>query len=54
MVLVSGSMATRWGEVTAMARSLPAWMWGSAATRSAYMMGTWPPMVSVMAGTPPL
>ena len=46
--------ATRWGEPTAMARSRPDWMCGSAATRSAYIIGTWPPMVSVIAGTPPL
>ena len=42
----------RWADVTASGTARRAWMWGSAATRSAYMMGTWPPMVSVMAGEP--
>ena len=40
MVLTCGSMATRCGEPTAMARNLPDWMCGKAATRSEYISGT--------------
>ena len=50
----SGMEARRWGEVTAMARSLPLWMCGAATTVVSNIMSTWPLITSWMAGPLPL
>ncbi|MNY59068.1 hypothetical protein D3C86_1954750 [compost metagenome] len=51
--LMPGSSSLALLELPAMARSLPAWMWGRAATTSANITGIWPPIRSVTAGALP-
>ncbi|MNV86245.1 hypothetical protein D3C71_1802600 [compost metagenome] len=50
----SGMDARRLADVTAMARSLPLWIWGAATTVVSNIMSTWPLITSWMAGPLPL
>ena len=50
----SGSMAMRWAVETPTARTLPAWINGSAGPRSTNISGTCPAMTSLSAGRLPL
>ncbi|KAG1433667.1 hypothetical protein G6F56_014549 [Rhizopus delemar] len=50
----SGVDGRRWGEVTPMARSLPACTWGNDEGRLSNMESTWPPSRSATAGPLPL
>ncbi|MCY1371511.1 hypothetical protein D9M69_586610 [compost metagenome] len=54
MVGVSGMAGERCGEVTASARSVPAFTCGSTPGIVVNMKSIWPPIRSVIAGPPPL
>jgi hypothetical protein len=54
MVGTSGISATRSGDSTASARTLPAWMCGTAVVMPSIVIWVWPACTSVMLAAAPL